>query len=192
MDKKRTQGSDDGEGRSDSAVLNSEKSFFTCAISRDAYSPYGSLIAFDETLPFKYANMRTAKRIDHLASVENLRPDGAQLNVCLFHCSPIAKLPLEIKLLEKHPHSTQIFLPMTSNARFLVIVCLGGETPDLSTLKAFEAISGQGISYKPGVWHYPMTAIEETIDFACLINEDGSADDCTVFALPEPVTIASA
>jgi ureidoglycolate lyase len=173
-------------------MTNAEKSLLTCPISRDAYSAYGSLIAFDESLPFKYANMRTAKRIDYLASVENLRPEGAQLNVCLFHCSPLAQLPLQLKLLEKHPHSTQIFLPMTSNARFLVIVCLGGETPDLSTLRAFEATSGQGISYKPGVWHYPMTAIGETIDFACLINEDGSQDDCTVFNLPEPITIACA
>jgi ureidoglycolate lyase len=158
-------------------------------ISREAYSPYGTLIAFDDALPFKHANMRTAKRINNLAAVENRRPEDAELNVCLFRCSPLAQQPLTIKLLEKHPHSTQVFLPMTSNARFLVIVCLGDETPDLSTLKAFEAASGQGISYKPGVWHYPMTAVGETIDFACLIWEDGSPGDCQIFDLPNPIVI---
>lgn len=38
-------------------------------ISRDAYAPYGSLIAADEALPFRYANMRTAKRFDFLAEI---------------------------------------------------------------------------------------------------------------------------
>jgi ureidoglycolate lyase len=158
-------------------------------LSRDAYTPYGNLIAADEALPFFQANMATAKRFNHIAEIINLRPDKAKLNLCLFRCAPLAKLPLEMKLLEKHPFSTQAFLPTTSDARYLVIVCLGGDTPDLSTLKAFEARSGQSISYKPGVWHYPMTALERPIDFACLIWEDGSPDDCIVQDLKEPFTI---
>ena len=123
-------------------MIDAEKILPTSPISREAYSAYGSLIAADEALPFQYANMRTAKRFNHLAAVENLRPDGATLNLCLFRCRPLAELPLNIKLLERHPHSTQVFLPMSSNARFLVIVCLGEEAPDLSTLKAFVATNG--------------------------------------------------
>ena len=81
---------------------------------------------------------------------------------------------------------------MTSNARFLVIVCLGNDKPDLETLKVFEATNGQGISYKPGIWHYPMTALEESIDFACLVCEDGSKEDCEVFNLETAIEILPA
>ncbi|HEY9682166.1 MAG TPA: ureidoglycolate lyase [Drouetiella sp.] len=158
-------------------------------ITRAAYEPYGSLIAADDALPYKYANMRTAKRFDFLAEIANLRTDKAKLNLCVFSCSPLAKPSLQMKLLEKHQFSTQVFLPMTNNARFLVVVCLGEDEPDLSTLMCFEAGNGQGISYKPGVWHYPMTAIGESIDFACLVCEDGSRDDCTIHSFESAIEI---
>ncbi|RTL38407.1 MAG: ureidoglycolate hydrolase [Candidatus Melainabacteria bacterium] len=168
----------------------SEKSAIQAVpITREAYAPYGSLISADDSLPFRYANMRTAKRFDHLAEVVNLRSETARLNLCVFSCSPLAEAPLQMKLLEKHQYSTQVFLPMTNKARFLVIVCLGGDEPDLNTLSCFEATNGQGISYRPGVWHYPMTAIGEPIDFACLVCEDGSKEDCEVHTFKSPIEI---
>lgn len=158
-------------------------------ISREAYSPYGSLIAADESVPFRLVNMATAKRFNHLAEVANLRADSAKLNLCVFRCSPLTEQELEIKLLEKHQFSTQVFLPMSSDAKFLVIVCLGKDKPDLSTLKAFEASNSQGISYYPGVWHYPITAVGRQVDFACLVHEDDTANDCEIFNLDPPIEI---
>lgn len=158
-------------------------------ISREAYSPYGNLIAADEQLPFKFANMKTAKRFNHLADVVNLRPETATLNLCIFRCSPLEKLPFEIKLLERHEFSTQVFMPISSNARYLAIVSLGGDAPDFSTLRAFEVKNPQGISYRPGVWHYPMTALDNQIDFSCIVHEDGTNEDCEIYAFSEPVLI---
>ncbi len=161
-------------------------------INREAYTPFGSLIAADESLSFKYANMQTAKRFDYLADIANLRTESAKLNLCVFRCNPLAQFPLQLKLLEKHQYSTQVFMPMTSNAKFLVIVSLGEDQPDLETLKVFEATNGQGISYKPGIWHYPMTAVGELIDFACLVCEDGSKEDCEVFNFETAIEILPA
>jgi ureidoglycolate lyase len=158
-------------------------------INREAYAPFGSVIAADEELPFKFANMKTAKRFNHLADVVNLRPESAKLKLCVFRCSALQRLPFEIKLLERHEFSTQVFMPISSGARYLVIVSLGGDEPDLSTLKAFEVTNPQGISYHPGVWHYPMTALDNQIDFACLVHEDGSSSDCEIYAFSEPVSI---
>lgn len=159
-------------------------------ISREAYSAYGNLIAADENLPFRLVNMGTAKRFNHLADVANLRADSAKLNLCVFRCSPVTEQGFEIKLLEKHQFSTQVFVPMSSDAKFLVIVCLGKDKPDLSTLKAFEATNGQGISYYPGTWHYPMTAVGRQVDFACLVHENDSAADCEIFTLDSAIEIA--
>lgn len=156
-------------------------------LTRLAYERYGTVIGADESLPFKPANMGTAKRFNHLADIQNRRSD-ARLNMCVFRCSA-AQLPLEIRLLEKHEHSTQIFLPMNATAKYLAIVCLGGDAPDLETLSAFLVEGPQGISYYPGVWHYPMTALGEPIDFACLVAENDSVDDCTIHTFEHPLTI---
>jgi ureidoglycolate lyase len=119
-----------------------------------------------------------------------LRPGKATLNLCVFRCNPLAQLPLEIKLLEKHQHSTQVFMPMTDAARFLTIVCLGADAPDLATLLVFLTEGAQGVSYRPGVWHYPMTVLEKQIDFSCLVWEDGTADDCTIVTLAQPILVS--
>lgn len=160
-------------------------------LSKAAYQPYGVLIEADESQPFKAANMGTAKRFNNLCRLENLRQDKANLNLCVFRCSPLESLPLEMKLLEKHQLSTQVFMPMLmpAQSKYLAIVCLGADKPDLASLAAFVVDRACGISYHPGVWHYPMTAIGACIDFACLVYEDETADDCCVVQLAETVRV---
>lgn len=151
-------------------------------LTPDAYAPYGRVImASPRGEPGRPANQGTARRFDHLVAVENLRPASAALNVSVFRCAP-RPLPavspaIEVALLEKHPGSTQVFLPMSAR-RYLAVVALGGDRPDLSTLAAFLAEGPQGVSYHPGVWHHPMIALDAEADFACLVWEDGSAGDC--------------
>lgn len=161
----------------------------TITIGRDAYRPYGCIIGAADGLPWRPANMGTSRRFNHLADVENLRGDKAKLNLCVFSCTTLKQKPLEMNLLEKHTHSTQVFIPMDAAARFLVIVCLGGDEPDLSTLAAFVAEGPQGISYYPGVWHYPMTALDKDTDFSCLVYEDGTKDDCTIHKFAQPIIV---
>jgi|AGTN01.2.fsa_nt_gi Ureidoglycolate hydrolase len=166
-------------------------------ISRAGYEAYGDLICADEALKFKPANMGTAKRFNYLSNVENLRQGTrdqlpakteARLNLCVFRVEP-ARMPLEIKLLERHEFSTQVFLPMSETSKFLVIVSLGSSAPDLDSLRAFVVEGAQGISYKPGVWHYPMTALDNRIDFACLVWEDGTKDDCELSHFSDAIRI---
>jgi ureidoglycolate lyase len=141
-------------------------------LTASVYAPYGHVVmASPRGEPGRAVNQGTAQRFDHLAPVENLRPESAALNVCVFRCAPRSVWPLEIELLEKHPASTQVFLPMNAG-RYLVIVALGGggsrkhgvpthaDHPDLSTLAAFIATGTQGVSYHPGVWHHPIIALD--------------------------------
>ena len=161
-------------------------------LTADAYAPYGRVImASPRGEPGKPANQGTAQRFDFLAALDDLRPGRAFLNVSVFRCAPREASPFEIALLEKHPASSQIFVPMNA-ARYLVLVAGGGDRPDLGTLAAFVASGTQGISYAPGVWHHPMIALDAAVDFACFVWEDGTAGDCTVLAFaPEerPVVI---
>ena len=153
------------------------------ALTAEAYAPFGDVLSADRAdVPAKPANQGTAARRDHLAELASLRP-GASLNVCSFRCSPKTLWPMEVALLEKHPLSTQVFIPMNAR-RYLVLVALGGDSPDLSTAMAFLASATQGVSYRPGVWHHPMIALDAPIDFTCLVWEDGTDGDCVVAPLP--------
>lgn len=152
-------------------------------LTPDAYAPYGHVImASPRGEPGQPANQGTARRFDHLAALDDLRPGRATLNVTVFRCAPRPAGAFTVELLEKHPASTQIFVPMNAE-RYLVLVARGGDRPDLTTLGAFLASGTQGVSYHPGVWHHPMIALDREIEFACFVFEDGTADDCTVVQL---------
>lgn len=156
---------------------------------REAYRPYGEVVAADARRPWVSANAGTAQRFDHLAGIENLRPGRAQPNICVFRAAPCTGNPFVVRLLERHPDSTQLFIPMAGATRYLVIVCAGGDTPDLRTLKAFVARTGQGITYRPGTWHHPLIALDRETDFACLVHEDGTAGDGEVRDIAPAVSV---
>jgi ureidoglycolate lyase len=75
--------------------------------------------------------------------------------------------------------------------RFLIVVAPtaadGG--PDVDGLRAFVCGPGQGITYRAGVWHHPIIAVDGDADFAMLAWEDGSALDCVEQPLPAPVLV---
>jgi len=77
--------------------------------------------------------------------------------------------------------------------RYLVVVALGSDSPDLSTLRAFVAKKNQAISYNPGVWHHPMVTLDKITDFTCVVSEDGTEGDCHIVTLSQPIqcTISS-
>jgi len=98
-------------------------------------------------------------------------------------------IPFQLKIVERHPYSTQMFIPMTAS-HYLVIVALGGDKPDFSTLKVFRAKKNQGISYHPGIWHSPLVSLGETeADYTCIVFEDGTSGDCEEFYLEDPILV---
>ncbi len=154
------------------------------ALTAKEYAPYGDVLSADrDDVEVSAANQGSARRCDWIGELVNLRP-GARPNLAVFRCAPREPWPFPVKLLEKHPDSTQVFVPMNAT-RYLVVVALGGEAPDMATLRVFEATGTQGVTYRPGVWHHPMIAVGELTDFACLVWEDRGPRDCVVYGLPE-------
>jgi ureidoglycolate lyase len=161
-------------------------------LSAEDYRDYGDVIAARSDITPKSANMGTAQRFDFLAELKNLNPGKAQPNLCVFRSNPqvyAGEKKFEIRLLERHPLSTQAFIPMQGVDRYLVVVCLGKDKPDLSTLRVFLATKAEGITYSPGVWHHPLIAMDRQMDFACLIWEEGTDADCQVETLSPSVTV---
>ncbi len=155
-------------------------------LTPEAFAPYGHVISGDRTdVVGKPANQGTAKRFNWLAPIENLRPD-ARINLCLFRCSPRTTWPLPVEILEKHPFTTQLIVPMNVD-RYVVLVGrrTEGDVPDLSTLRVFLATGRQGVAYLPATWHHPIVALDRESDFASTVWEDEGAGDCTLVTIPE-------
>lgn len=156
-------------------------------LTAEAFAPFGRVISAGLTAGVS-ANQGTAVRFDHCAELTSTRP-AAKPNLVVFRSTP-RSLPFDVRLLERHRCSTQVFVPMIVS-RYLVCVApdLADGTPDLSRLRAFVCAPGQGVAYAPGVWHHPMLALDAPGEFAMLVWEDGTPVDCELHHFTEPVRV---
>lgn len=108
-------------------------------LTTSAFASYGAVVDGpsahnpDDAKPFKVVNQGTAQKFLNLAEIVNNYPSpaGARTNVHVYRCDPAAKMPFEVKLLERHRFTTQAFIPMVSvrgkQDGFLVVVAQNGQ-----------------------------------------------------------------
>lgn len=176
-------------------------------LTPEAFASFGGVISADhqiKNVQSSAANYGTAVKIHNVAPIVNNSkqcPSGkiASPRWNIFRCSSPKHLILlknastktyKAKVLERHPFSTQTFIPMgqvSHKASYLVIVARSdprtpSQLPDPASLKAFICRGNQSVTYGAGVWHAPMVVIDENtphIDFAVFIHENGvSEEDC--------------
>lgn len=128
-------------------------------ITAEAFAPFGRLISAPDT----YGRQSFADSLDHDARAPVLSTT---------HVAASA-LPISVERLERHPHSSQTFLPLDVD-RWVVAVSL---TPDPSDVRAFIVGPGVGVTIGRGVWHHGLTVIGRPARFAVLMWKDGSTDD---------------
>jgi ureidoglycolate lyase len=157
-------------------------------LTREAFLPFGDVVVAERAdITPTMVNFGTAARRDNAASLENKRPH-ARPNLATFRCAPWSRFPVIAESMEKHPGSSQLFVPMKVE-RYLVVVAPGDEAPDVERLQAFLAVPGQGVVYGAGVWHMPLIVFGTPAEFVMFVWEDGTPLDCVVAKLAEPVEI---
>lgn len=142
------------------------------------------------------ANQGTAIKYQNVSRMVNLYGDapsgraGAAV-ASMFVCAARALGPdgtFPVRILERHPYTTQTFTPLGQAGRYLVIVAPslppgsadadlpvpsedsdaaqnagislpGRGVPDVRRLKAFVATARQAVTYGAGTWHAPMVAL---------------------------------
>jgi ureidoglycolate lyase len=136
-------------------------------LTAEAFTPFGTVLEGPAAAGRIYVN-------DTLA---NTRPQ-APVSLSISTVEPKRDLPLEVKVLERHEHSSQTFIPL-SVSRWLVLATLDapGGGPDLLRLRAFVARPGQGVTYAKGTWHHPVTVLDTPASFAVLMWKDGTSGD---------------
>ncbi|MBX3188894.1 MAG: ureidoglycolate lyase [Labilithrix sp.] len=158
-------------------------------LTREAFQGFGDVVIAERAdITPTMVNFGTAARRDHAAALENERAH-AKPNLATFRCTPWSRFPVIAESMEKHPGSSQLFVPMKVD-RYLVVVAPGDDAPDVLGLQAFLAEPGQGVVYGPGVWHMPLIVFGSPAEFVMFVWEDGTPLDCVVAKLREPVEIA--
>ena len=67
--------------------------------------------------------------------------------------------PLNIDMLEMHPFSSQVFLPM-GKTDFIVLVAPIDKKPDLDKIEVFKISKGDGINIRSSIWHFPLISTQ--------------------------------
>ena len=127
-------------------------------ITNDNFSLYGDLITIKNKSSESINNNTTQSFFD-LANIEILGEDNnVRLNI--FRAKK-RFFPLKIDMLEMHPLSSQVFLPI-SKSDFIVLVAPINSKPDLDKIECFKVSNGDGINFKSCVWHFPLISIKDT------------------------------
>ena len=148
-------------------------------LTPELFAPFGQIMGARGSDP---------QRDEFAARLENGR--GHARGNLTFIRTGSASGPTAVSVVERHPHSSQLFVPV-NGTRFLVAICPSGADgePDLGRLAAFVASGRQSVNYNAGTWHAPLTVIEGAGEFIMLRFDDGGAEDTELRPLAEPISV---
>jgi len=143
-------------------------------VTKTNFATFGDLISSEDVKPMDI-NAGYAKRFDNLANINTSRDDGKTI---LSVFSALKRtFPMKIDMMEKHPLSSQAFIPMKETT-FLSFVAPPGESPEISKIQSFIIPPKTGINYKPDIWHFPLISTEDT-NFL-VIDRKGSGENLII------------
>ena len=139
-------------------------------LSKEVFAPFGDVIEATSSSEQRVINEGNTTRFHDLADLDLLKA-GGKPTINVFRSVPLPT-PLVLKVMERHPLSSQAFYPL-GGAPYLVVVAPPGEL-DVASIQAFTAAKNQGVNYHPGTWHHYSLALSGTSDFLVI---DRVADD---------------
>lgn len=149
-----------------------------------AFAPYGDVIEVSDDAQHYTINYGLTERFHNLAAVDTSAADG-QTGVSIFRSTPLP-LPIKIEIMERHPLSSQAFMPLGANP-YLVVVAPAGDF-DETAIEVFLAASSQGVNYRAGTWHHFSLALNASSDFL-VIDRIGEGQNCDEATLTRPLLL---
>ncbi|GMM28080.1 ureidoglycolate hydrolase [Martiniozyma asiatica (nom. inval.)] len=162
----------------------------------EAYTPenfknFGSAMSIDQLIPMYpncMANQGSAIKLPRIATLESDYPESRKGNVYfdIFRSKFVSEKwesgNYKLGVFERHPHTTQTFIPMGCNENenaYVVFVCpdING-SPDWKNLKSFICKGTESVTYGKGVWHTPMVVLKDKVDFMVVMDQNDVAEDC--------------
>ncbi len=153
------------------------------SLSADQFAPFGDVIELSDD--FQIINRGTTHKCADLARIDVDAENGKPC-VSLYRAKPY-DMPITVSMLERHPLSSQLFMPI-GGASFLVIVAPPGGRIETSTVRVFLTNGRQGVNYRPGTWHHPVIALVEETEFF-VVDRVGAGKNCDVFSFDQQITV---
>ncbi len=147
-------------------------------LTREAFAPFGEVIDAG-SVPPKVINEGYARRFDDLAAID-VAAEGGQVNISWFVAS-VRPAPIAIRMMERHPLGSQLFMPLNASA-WLLVVCTDPRI--VSGYRAFAATGRQGVNYARNCWHHPLLVIEDASPFL-VVDRKGDGDNLEEYRLDE-------
>jgi ureidoglycolate lyase len=154
-------------------------------LTKAAFAPFGDVIETKDAKP-KLINDGFAQRFDGLAGID-VATEGGAVNISLFD-GAIRPSPVLIKLMERHPLGSQLFMPLNEEP-WLVVVCTDPRVP--ASYHAFSASGQQGVNYARNTWHHPLLVLTDASPFL-VVDRAGPGDNLEEVRLAEADWLALA
>jgi len=154
-------------------------------LTRENFAQFGDVIEVNDKAKNFSINDGFTQRYHDLAKIDVTQENGRTL-INIFRSTPLEQ-PVRIKMMERHPLSSQAFIPMGSHP-FLVVVAPKGEL-DITKVEVFLASPHQGVNYHKGTWHHYCLALHQISDFI-VVDRGGVGDNCDVINLDGSLVIA--
>ncbi|MAZ31604.1 MAG: ureidoglycolate lyase [Thalassospira sp.] len=145
-----------------------------------SFAPFGEVISTATARDEYKINLGTTTRFHDISRVDVGDEGGAPI-ISIFRGTP-RPMPIEIKMMERHPLGSQAFMPL-SGQKFLIVVAEGSDTPALEDLRAFISDGTQGVTYARNVWHHPLLVLEPESDFL-IVDRSGPGNNLNEVDLP--------
>ena len=123
-------------------------------LDSDVFSKFGNVLEKNNASELRSINQGTTSRYHNISELDLESKDGSS-GISIFSGLP-RDLPIEIKIMEKHPVASQSFLPIQNYDWLIVVSEEKNELPDLNTLRCFHVNGDTGITYNKNVWHHPL------------------------------------
>jgi ureidoglycolate lyase len=149
-------------------------------LTAEAFAPFGQVIAIDGAHHYPINNGMT-ERYHDLARVE-LGGVHARPLISIFRGKPYA-LPLDLKLVERHPLGSQAFYPLGTSPWLVIVAEDDAGTP--TRLRAFAPAPGQGVNIAMNTWHGVLTPLDVDADFL-VVDRGGDGNNLEEHHFPEP------
>ena len=153
-------------------------------LTKDNFTPFGDVIEVNNQSEYFSINDDFTQRYNDLAEINVNAEDGKTL-VSIFRSTPL-QLPIIIKKMERHPLSSQCFIPMGTQP-YLVVVAPAGEFSE-DSIQIFIASADQGVNYHAGTWHHFSLALNQVSDFL-VIDRGGKEHNCDEINLKTHIQI---
>jgi ureidoglycolate lyase len=151
-------------------------------LTAEAFEPWGDVIeARGASYPI---NGGMCDRFHDRARMEFLADGRAGISIGRSRPFP---LPLEVRLVERHPLGSQAFVPMGEDP-FLVVVA-PDEDGRPGRPRAFLTRPGQGVNYLRDAWHGVLTPIGRSATFL-IVDRIGPGNNLEEHSFDEPWTVA--